>query len=740
MIRAIRRSAALAILCGTGLFAADARAQQATVDQLLPADTLMVVSVDDHTTYSNALADMPLGKIMAEPDVQTFLEKPKSMLGEAIAKFQGEIQKQEGFENFELSLDELMNGSYGRVFFALTHVGMPDPQAGQMFPDIGVVFGIEGMQGAPNWQGLIKDVLGRAAGSSGMEMGFQPVTADGYAYEQLMGTPGEGPPVLMATAGNLQLFSLSHNSLRGVLDRASGKGGEGALASSANYRDAAQHLKIDDAGAVRMYLNTSLGLRTLAEGIKLAMTMEGETESLPLVDKLLEKSGLLGLGSVAAASHSVNGVAISRSYAGIKGEPTGLLALGPKQPIDLSVLDIVPKNATSVGIAQFDIAGLYDFCMEMVKTVDEDAHREVTGMIKGFGMQIGGPDSPLDLRNDILGNIGPQMAFMSPQSSNPMMPSFLALVEVKDGAKVVNGLKSLLEFGAQMSGGEFSTKVSTYKEHELVQISVGAEMGMPINPSFAIIGDYLTVSLNVGDLKRHIRRALKPGDNIRSNEDFQRFFSKIPQDANLAGMSYTDIKKSVEDGYSSVVMALPMVTMAADFELPFEMALLPTQEVITQHLFGSLSYTTYDENGAFTEGYSPIGGEAIGLLVGTAAMGGALFAGTRAEAFAEAAPPAPVARLEESPSDQVRYDLSNLKAGATIYKLQNGGLPGSLGNLLEPSDAYPQGCLGRDSLPVDPWGNGYHYSQRGAGYMIWSNGPNGADEQGGGDDIKVEKN
>ncbi len=743
MIRAPRRSLpalAAALLSGAGLLAPVAVAQQSHVDRLLPADTLFVVSVDDHASYSKGVEEMPLGKIMAEADVQAFLEKPKSMLTEAIGKLQSQIRTQEGFENFELSMEELTSGSYGRIFLALTHFAMPDPQAGQMFPDIGLVIGVEGKDGAPDWQALLKDVLARAAGNAGMQLGFQPAGAEGYEYEQLTGTPGEGPPVLMARSGNLQLFSLSHRSLQGVLDRASGKVVDGALAGAAAYRDSQKHIAIDDAGAIRLWMNAGMGVRTLAEGIKLAMAMEGETEHLPLVDKIVEKTGLLGIKGIASASHSASGVAVSRAYLGMDGEPKGLLALSPKEPIDLSLLDVVPKNATGVSIMQLDVAGIYDFMMDIVKTVDPNAHAEVNGMIQGFGMQIGGQETPLDLRNDIFANIGPQFAFVTPRSSNPMMPSFLLMLETKDAAKVIDGLRKLLDFGSQMSGGEFTTKVSSYKEHDIVQINVGAEMGMPVNPAFAIVGDYLTLSLNAGDLKRHIRNSLQPGESIHANEDFQRFYAKVPTDKHLAALSYTDVKKSVEDGYSSLVMALPMVTMAADFELPFEMALLPTQEKITQHLYGSLSYTVMDEQGAFTQSYSPIGGEALGLLVAGAACGGALFGVAKMEAVHSAeAPPPMVARVEESPNDQVRYDLSNLKAGVTIYKLQNGGLPSSLDQLLEPSDAYPQGCLGRDALPVDPWGNGYHYEPRGAGYALWSNGPNGANDRGAGDDILVEK-
>ncbi len=733
------RVSSLAWIAGTLLFAPRVDAQQTRVDRLLPADTLFAISVDDHEAYQASLANMPLTKIMADKEVQTFLEKPTEMIAGAIGKLRAEIQKQEGFENFELSFDDLTAGTYGRMFFALTHIAMPDPQAGRNFPDIGLVVGIEGKAGTPDWQGLVKDLIGRGAKNSGMELGFRPASKDGIDYEELVGGGTDRPPVLMAKAGKLQLFSLSHESLKAVMTQAMGGAAGKALADHAAYQLAQKNVGIDSPAATRVYINTNLGLRTLAEGIKLALAMENETEYVPLVDKILDKSGLLAMQSIAAASVAKDGVAWSRSWMGIQGERKGLLALAANSEIDLGILDLIPKNASSFGIMQADFGGFYDFVMDVVKTVDEEAHQEINGMIDGFGAQLGG-DKPLSLRNDILGNIGPQIGFIQPQSSNPMMPSFLLMAQVKNEATVVGGLTKLLTFGSEMSQGEFSLKSSTYKDVEIHQIEVGAEMGMPIAPCFAVIDQQLCLSLSVGDLKRHIRRTERTEESsIKENEDFQRFFSKLPQEAKLQTLSYTDVKYSIESGYSSLVMALPMITMAADFELPIDMALLPTQETITEHLFGSLNYSMEKEGGVVSEGYGPFGGEVLGMLAGGAIGGLAVWGAQEMDSQSVSrVAPAPVP-VEESPADQVRYDLSNLKAAITIYRLQNDQLPVALSDLLEPSEAYPQGCLGSDSIPQDPWGNTYRYQVRGSGYALWSIGANGTDDGGQGDDILVEK-
>lgn len=714
-----------------------ARAQ--SVAELLPPDTLLVVSVDDLSGYSESLESMPLSRIMREEEVIAFLEKPKALLREGIEKLQNEIQSQEGFESFELSVDDLLKGTYGRFFVALTHFSMPDPQAGQSVPDIGLIIGCEGKDGAPDWQALIKDLLGRAASSHGLPVSFQPVQRGGATYEELTGDDAERPPILMGRVGDLQLFSLSHETMAGVMARAAGAQ-KPSLRDNPQYAAAQKSLAMDGGSTIRMYLGVDVGLRVITEVVKMAMTMEGETEFLPLVDRIVDMSGLMALKSIAVAGESKDGVAHSRSFVGIEGEPKGLLKLSPSNPITVDHLSMIPKTAASFTIFNFDVAALYDFIMEVVREVDEGAYQQAMGAVQGVGAMIGG-DNPIDLRADLLGNIGPQFMFVQAQSTNPMMPAFLVMAEVRSPDRVTGALKGGLEFGAAQSGGGFSLRTSTYKEIEIVQVDVGTggEIPIAITPCFCVYDGYLMISLSTGDLKRQIRFLQKGGSDIRENEDFQRFFSTVPQDAHLTSLSYSDIKGAVEGLYGQVVMMLPMLTMAIDQELPIDMALMPTSETLTKHLYGSLTYSVVTENGLMSESYSPVGGELLAAIAGGAAVAGALVFTMRAEAAPSEATPPP-SPVHQTPMDRARNDLNNLKAGIAVYKLEHGTLPDRLEQLLEPTETYADGFLGTRELPVDPWGNAYRYEKTDGGYKIWSVGENGQDEGGSGDDIAVIRN
>ncbi len=717
-----------------------------SVDRLLPPDTLFVFSVDDDEAYQKSLEGMPFNQIMKEEEVVAFLEKPRAAIKDAINELAAKLKEQEGFENFDLSPEKLFAGKYGRVFFGLTHVGMPSPETGNPIPDLGLVVGIERREGAPDWQGLFKDVLGRVTGKMPPEMAmkFETVEKDGVTFEQLVGGPSERPPIVMGTVGNLQLFSMSPATLGAIMSRASGNAQGKSLADNPVYQRCAKNVGIDSPAAARFYVNCDAGMKVALAAVKLGLQASGKTEYIPTVDRIFDMSGLAALKAVSGAGEAVDGVAHSRMFSLVEGPRTGLLAAAPSNALDLSHLKSVPKDATSLSLSQFDFSAIYDFAMNVFKEVDEKEFNSAMEQLKGFEAMIGGQDKPLNIRNDLVGNLGPEFMFVSPPSSSAMVPSILAMIEVKDATVAVDALTKVINFAGQQSGGEVSMKTIDYKGTPIHQVDIQGTP-LPISPCFAVKDKFLVFALSTGDLKKQLRSAEKAEADITSKEDFQRFWSKVPKEG-VTSLSYSDVKVQVESGYGQVSTYLPMLNAMGDIELPIDPALLPQQEALTKHLFGSLTYSVKTEDGDLVEGYGPFGSEIVGAVLSTAVGAGAIVAVRAAkEEMGHVAPvtsdagaaPRPV---ESQPIDLVRQDLGNLKAGVTIYKLQhNQAIPERLEQILEPSADYPQGCIGSEKLPIDPWGNAYLYKKTETGFVIWSIGPNGQDEGGAGDDIAVKK-
>ncbi len=117
------------------------------------------------------------------------------------------------------------------------------------------------------------------------------------------------------------------------------------------------------------------------------------------------------------------------------------------------------------------------------------------------------------------------------------------------------------------------------------------------------------------------------------------------------------------------------------------------------------------------------------ILVILGSMVGVFIGGARKRAF----------------SDAARSQLNMFKGQLEQYYTDIGAFPTSqqgLGALrVMPADlrnpAKWRGPYAGADIPPDPWGNPYEYVSDGASYQMWSGGPNGISEQGGGDDIMV---
>jgi hypothetical protein len=75
-----------------------------------------------------------------------------------------------------------------------------------------------------------------------------------------------------------------------------------------------------------------------------------------------------------------------------------------------------------------------------------------------------------------------------------------------------------------------------------------------------------------------------------------------------------------------------------------------------------------------------------------------------------------------------------------VFRIETGRYPRELAEMLAPTDNFPRGYLERDSVPLDGWERGLVYlpSTDGTSYSLWSLGEDGADQRGGGDDVKVD--
>lgn len=101
---------------------------------------------------------------------------------------------------------------------------------------------------------------------------------------------------------------------------------------------------------------------------------------------------------------------------------------------------------------------------------------------------------------------------------------------------------------------------------------------------------------------------------------------------------------------------------------------------------------------------------------------------------------------KRSKRNGAKMQIGELEQAVELYQLQIGTAPANLEELKNgPANAaaakdFKPGEIWNKEIPVDPWGNNYvyKYDNQNEKILIYSVGPNGSDESGGGDDIRSD--
>jgi hypothetical protein len=127
--------------------------------------------------------------------------------------------------------------------------------------------------------------------------------------------------------------------------------------------------------------------------------------------------------------------------------------------------------------------------------------------------------------------------------------------------------------------------------------------------------------------------------------------------------------------------------------------------------------------------------------LGVAGVGGAVFLGVRSSRspqefeFEPGEPVEPAPPADAAKSEATRATLQYLATRLAVYKLALERYPAQLADLAQPAASFPQGFLDGRPLPTDGWGRDFAYELTPTGFALRSLGPDGVDQQGGGDDL-----
>ena len=582
----------------------------------LPKKTMMAISAPDLSMSMAEFRQMPLAKMWAEDEVQTFvadvLEMAKEKMDEGLDQAR-EMHKQ---GMLPVDPDKLMKLRVNGGTFAITNMEMTQGDFGPM-PKFGIVLHLDFGESAETWNQLIQMGLGMLQQQAG-DKATMTEWSIGDVKAMTM-APNGGPQGLEMSLnvamvpGGLLIGTLT-DDIKTIVGNMNNKTPE--LSQTAGF--AAATKRMDTAGAeAQMFMSpdsmVDFGMSTLR------MAIENEPDMAMVdfdgVERAMSAMGMRDLGTMAMSTSYQDGKCITKAFHANGANAKTAAA----KTIDTKFLKWVPKDAVSFSAGTLDVASLYDTLVKGLMAYDPKVAEQMLGHLGQIESQLG-----FTIRGDLFGSLGDHyITWSMPMGTISSAPEMAFLMKVNNEEKLVGALKNM----AALSNGVVEIEEGTKRGLKSYQVAVNFEMdGMGMNPfdmfqpTFAFKDGYMVLGFSASDVKRVFKRMDRednPKGDIRSNKEFMAIANQIPE--GVSSISFTDWKANFESLYQLATGVLAFVPMPED--VPIDMSLLPDSETLTQHLFASLNYTKTDANGTETVDVSPFGPEtwlAIGALVGGA--------------------------------------------------------------------------------------------------------------------------
>ncbi|MFY9344845.1 MAG: hypothetical protein WAT39_20295 [Planctomycetota bacterium] len=602
---------------------ASVAAAQGSILPYLPKDTIIAASIPDFSASVGEFAAMPLAKMWAEEEVQTFVADVKELVVKQFNEGLAKAKEMHASGAFPVDPEDILKLRVASAAFAVTklHVGMTDmgPR-----PEIGFVVHLDFGSSAPTWGRLIRMGLGMMEAEAGNDM-VKTESKVGDVDLLCYSPPAEAGIKMglnVALVPNGVLVGTLASDVRSIVEAMAAK--TPVLGATAQYQATAKHLSSDGVeceGFVRLDPLVDFGLSALRIGAE-----EGELEGLDMagVERAIDAMGLRNLGCHGGTTKYIDGKCVTQGFSSNSKEGGATVAA---KVIDTSFLKWVPKDAVSFGAGTLSVAPFYDTLVRGLQAYDAEMAKQVLAQLAEMEKQLG-----FNVRDDFFGAIGDHyITWSMPMGTISSPPELAFLLAVKDEAKLVNVLKNLTKLSQGMVEIEEGEKrgVKAYQ----VRVNFDPTQGMGgmnpfdmIQPTFAFKGGYMVLGFSASDVKRVFQRMDREDDpkgDIRSNREFAAVAGSIP--AGVDSLSFTDWKSNFESLYQIATGLLAFVPVGD--EVPINLSLLPDSGTLSKHLFGAVSYSRTTAAGAESMSVSPFGPEVALVVVAAIAAGAAVFAG-----------------------------------------------------------------------------------------------------------------
>lgn len=535
------------------------------VEQLLPPQTMLMISVPDVPELKAQGADSLFGKLLADPALQPFLDEVRGKLDEASNAVS---------EKLGLTLSDLADLPQGEVTFALV-APKPGKLAGLMLFDYGE-------------NGEKIDKLLEQGHSAAVEQGCEHSTQMvGDVEVNIYKIPNNDPnnPIK-------HVAYFSHDSYLGVatdiaalqqvLDRMSGSKRD-SLATTDVYTYISEKVEAGDADPAFVWYFDPIGL------VQSAVTMiQVQNPQAAMVMGFLPILGIDKLKGMGGASYfavdDYDGMTKSFIYA---EQPTsGLMNVFQFPATAMAPPAWVPADAVMYSGFNWDAAEAYSAVETLLDSFQGPGAFE--RIIDGFAEDEDGPQ--IHIKKDIIEQLSGLIHIVGNASASSDEPSqdFIVALGLKNEDKV----KKLLARAAKSDG--FDGKIREFQGatvYEMAFDAAGAEKSLVVTVS----GSTLVVGTEPSSVE-NVVRGKSGGSSLADSAGYKKLAKHMPGKVSI--LSYQKQDAQLQAGYEQ------LRAMDAESVGGLDMSKLPEFEVIQKYLRPSVSYVVPDENGALQVGFT----------------------------------------------------------------------------------------------------------------------------------------
>jgi len=588
----------IAFVLAAGL-TAPAAETQTRLEQVLPEDTLALISLTDLQASAGRFQETAMGRIWGEPEVQEFfapiIEKIRTQLGQARAG-----GAQGGPQALAAGLLDVVPGQ-------IAIAALP-PQPGQQPPVPGVVVLVEAHEGIEQIQAILSLGVGVLQTKAGLAPGA-PFTHQGVEVNVLA-----NPMVSVCHAidGQRLIVTTAPAAMKQVLD-------------GLRTPSAASLAK----GPVLATLSKKLG--ATREGV-LLINVEGLLKHYePLLMAMAPPQALQVIDALGVKE--IRSLAIGMAFDGLgvrevvciraPEERRGITALldmpvGPKE-----LLKKVPADAIFCSATKLDFATQYSTLMGLIRDVQPDAYDEVMTQLGAVEQQLG-----FSIKDDVVDALGDEAVlyyrFPTELAILAKTAKSDALRKVLDIGLTAAAAASPPRWRREQDGVEaLSVEVLSFMDHEIHYAPIQADATV-LWPAYTIVNDVCVVALAPQTVKSVIARLESTGGgSIVHVAKYKEATGKVSPEH--VSIEFVDATAALEAVYSVGSIAFQwgsdtrnMRKMRQDTGVDW--GKLPSKEAIARHLFPWISCYTVDADGFWIESYAPtFGGSSFasaGLMSG----------------------------------------------------------------------------------------------------------------------------